>query len=162
MAAPLPRAHSEGRASRCFAHRYINFGALCLLLLEVTQEFALFRNDKTRIGDVNSQISIIEGLMTFLTYALFLSFGVVAIKKAFVKVRSLDVAEVSAKIKNIRSRSSDKAAGDKAPKLETRAAVEIELSERRSKLNVQSEEATMAASSNPTEAPANPQHITMV
>ena len=137
----------------------------------MTQRFAEYRNDETRTGDVASQISIIEGLMTFLTYALFLSFAVVAIKKAFVKVRSLDVAEISAKIKNIRFGSSDKAAGDTAPKLEarveiskleTRAIVEIELSERRSKLNVQSEEATMAASSNPTEAPANPQHITMV
>jgi len=114
----------------------------------VTQEFAKFREDKSREEDVNSQISIIEGLMTFLTYSLFLSFGAVAIKKAFVKVRSLDAAEIKAKIKNIRSHG--KHPKDEAAEFETHAAAEIELRERKgSELSVQSPEKAVSSNPNP-------------
>ena len=114
----------------------------------MTQTFAEYRNDDTRTEDVDSQISIIEGLMTFLTYSLILSFAVVGIKKAFVKARSLDAAEIGAKIKNLCS--CKKKPSDEAAEFETRAAAEIELSKRRSNLSssVQSEE-DAAPSSNP-------------
>ena len=129
--------------------RYLNFGALCLLLLEVTQNFAEYRNDDTRTEDVDSQISIIEGLMTFLTYSLFITFAADGTKKAFVKARSLDAAEIGAKIKNLCS--CKKKPSDEAAEFETRAAAEIELSKRRSNLSsVQSEEeAAPSSNSNP-------------
>ena len=111
----------------------------------MTQNFAEYRNDDTRTEDVDSQISIIEGLMTVLTYSLFLSFAVVGIKKAFVKARSLDAAEIGAKIKNLCS--CKKKPRDEAAEFEARAAAEIELSGR-SNLSVQSEEEA-APSSNP-------------
>ena len=112
----------------------------------MTQNFAEYRNDDTRTEDVDSQISIIEGLMTVLTYSLFLSFAVVGIKKAFVKARSLDAAEIGAKIKNLRPFGKKKPR-DEAAEFEARAAAEIELSGR-SNLSVQSEEEA-APSSNP-------------
>ena len=116
----------------------------------MTQNFAEYRNDDTRTEDVDSQISIIEGLMTVLTYSLFLSFAVVGIKKAFVKARSLDAAEIGAKIKNLRPFRKMKPR-DEAAEFEARAAAEIELSKRRSNLSsVQSEEeAAPSSNSNP-------------
>ena len=90
--------------------------------------------------------------MTFLTYALFLSFAVVAIKKAFVKVRSLDAAEIGAKIKNIRKRGKKK---DGVAEIETRAATSIELRERPAfaqsdEDKAAQEEAASSNSNNPT------------
>ena len=113
----------------------------------MTQNFAEYRNDDTRTEDVDSQISIIEVLMAVLTYSLFLSFAVVGIKKAFVMARRLDAAEIGAKIKNLRPFGKKKPR-DEAAEFETRAAAEIELSERRSSPSVQSEEEA-APSSNP-------------
>ena len=70
----------------------------------------------------DSTIGIIEGLMTVLTFGLFLSFAVVGIRKAVVKARSMDSTKIKAKIKNIRSRR-----GLGAMKPAAEAATEIEL-----------------------------------
>ena len=89
--------------------------------LNVSQRFAEYRNDNSAT-DYASSINLIEGLMTVLTYGLFLSFGAVAIKKMVVKARSMDAAELGAKIKSIRSRGTS--GGSKAPGAQ---AKEVEL-----------------------------------
>ena len=85
--------------------RYINFGALCLGFLNVSQLFAEYRDDENA-DDYTSSIDLIEGLMTVLTYGLFLSFGGVAIKKAVVKARDVDKTKLLEKVRNIRSSSA--------------------------------------------------------
>ena len=102
--------------------RYINFGALCLGFLKVSQLFAKYRGDDSA-EDYASSIQIIEGLMIFLTYGLILSFGVVGIKKAVVKARDMDAAEIKAKIKSIRSSRGGLGAQKQKP------AAEVALSE---------------------------------
>ena len=90
------------------ALRYINFGALCLGFLKVSQLFAEHREDDSA-NDYDASIDTIEALMTFLTYGLFLSFGGVAIKKAVVKARNVDKTKLVEKIRNIRSNTAAEA-----------------------------------------------------
>ena len=66
--------------------RYINFGALCLGFLKVSQLYSEI-TDPGSEDDFDTSVTLIETLMTVLTYGLFLSFGVVGGNKALVKVR---------------------------------------------------------------------------
>ena len=79
--------------------RYINFGALCLNFLGVSQDYAELV-DPENADEYDSAASIIKGLMSVLTFALLLSFGGVAIKKAVTKARAVDKAALGAKIRD--------------------------------------------------------------
>ena len=88
--------------------RYINFGALCLQFLLIAQEYAKL-TDPSSVAEHDTNIAVIEVLMTLLTYGLLLSFGVVAIKQGIAKARSMDTKELVAKIRNLTSKKAKKA-----------------------------------------------------
>jgi len=115
-------------------HRYINFGVLCLQFLVLSRLYAELV-DPDSADNFDASISIIEVLMIFLTYGLFLSFGGVAIKKAVVKARSVDAADLGAKISSFFSRKSSGGtlstattnAESELPQINRRAPNEVEL-----------------------------------
>ena len=76
--------------------RYINFGALCLQLLDVSKLYAKL-TDPASVAKYDVSISVIEVLMGVLTYGLFLSFGGVAFKKTFLALKHTNIAELRSK-----------------------------------------------------------------
>ena len=69
--------------------RYINFGALCLGFLKVSQLYSEITDPGSEDDLFDTSVTLIETLMTVLTYGLFLSFGGVGGKKALAKVQSM-------------------------------------------------------------------------
>ena len=72
---------------------YINFGALSMNYLKVSQTLAHFV-DPGSVDEYDASIAAIGLLMELLTFGLFLSFGGVAMKKGFVKAQAADLKRV--------------------------------------------------------------------
>ena len=70
---------------------YINFGALSMNYLKVSQTLAHFV-DPASVDEYSASIATIGILMQLLTFGLFLSFGGVAIKEALVKARGTSLS----------------------------------------------------------------------
>ena len=112
-------------------HRYINFGALCMNFLEVSEDYAEL-TDPDHADEYNAPISAIQTLMTILTFGLLLSIGGVGIKKAFVTIRSANLSDLRARAINLssfmRSRSRSNLNATDAPRLD---GVEVDADEKR-------------------------------
>ena len=70
---------------------YINFGALTMNYLEVSQTLAHFVDLGSSVDEYDAYLAAIGILMQLLTFGLLLSFGAVAIKRGFAKARSVDL-----------------------------------------------------------------------
>ena len=73
-------------------------------VLVFSRDMARRDGDEELAEENEGSIEVIGGVMEFLTFALFLSFGGVAIKKAVVKAQSTDLSDLRAKVKG---RTSD-------------------------------------------------------
>ena len=82
---------------------YINFGALSMNYLKVSQTLAHFV-DPDSIDEYDASIAAIGIIMQLLTFGLFLSFGGVAIKAAVVKARATSLSEIRGRISSAFSR----------------------------------------------------------
>ena len=82
---------------------YINFGALSMNYLKVSQTLAHFV-DPGNVDEYDASIAAIGILMQLLTFGLFLSFGGVAIKAAVMKARGTSLSELRGRIASAVSR----------------------------------------------------------
>ena len=88
---------------------YINFGALSMNYLEVSQTLAHYV-DPGGVDEYDASIAAIGLLMQLLTFGLFLSFGGVAIKAAVMKARGLDLDALRDKFSSPRANKKKPAA----------------------------------------------------
>ena len=81
---------------------YINFGALAMNYLKVSQTLAHYV-DPGSVDEYDASIAAIGLLMQLLTFGLFLSFGGVATKKGFAKASSFELPDsVSSRLSAMR------------------------------------------------------------
>ena len=66
--------------------------------IEVTQENAVLKDDPSTASNYDDQIAAISVIMEIFTFGLFLTFGAVALKKAFLAATSTKMSDVLAKI----------------------------------------------------------------
>ena len=126
------------------ARRYINFGAFSMNYLELARDFARANDETEEAAGFESQILVIGVVMEALTFGLLLTFGGVALKKAFFAVRAVRLNTLGDELKQrvsslssprrtmelIRTRFRSSAndggrAGGEAPGLENRLSAEV-------------------------------------
>ena len=94
--------------------RYINFGAFSLNYLGLSQRYAEYTDPKS-VDKFDAQIALINDIMQVLTFALFLSFGAVVLKKAFLKARSTSLDDICQQA--VRSFARLRGAAAEAPRI---------------------------------------------
>ena len=88
---------------------YINFGALTMNYLELSQAFAHYV-DPGSVDEYDAPISAISIIMQVLTIGLFLCFGGVAVTKGVAKARGLDLDALRDKFGSLRANKKKPAA----------------------------------------------------